>query len=74
MNSQMNPLEREVRNDFNTFIGDIVTKDGGATKKDKSIEAMKVRKKAAIRGAKEFKKKFGDNSFEKLRQESFETL
>ena len=70
----MHPLEREVRNDFNTFIGDIVTKDGGATKKDKSFEAMQARKKIAINGAKKFQERFGDNSFEKLRQESFETL
>ena len=47
-------MEREVRNDFNTFIGDIVTKDGGGTKKDKSFEAIKARKKLAIRGAKEY--------------------
>ena len=56
--------EMDVRNNFNSYITDIVSKNGGegGSKKDKSREATELRASQAIEGARKYLKHSGNMS------------
>ena len=57
--SKMTVQEQEVRDNFTSYMSEIVSKNGeGGSKKDKSLEAMKKRAEKAVEGAKRYKHQF----------------
>mmetsp|Transcript_13513 Transcript_13513/g.18507 ORF Transcript_13513/g.18507 Transcript_13513/m.18507 type:complete len:129 (-) Transcript_13513:72-458(-) len=72
--SRMTYQEKEVRDNFTSYMSEIVSKNGeGGSKKDKSLEALKKRANKAIEGAKRYKSHFTEKMKEEAAEEEERT-
>ena len=63
--SRFSVQEIEVRNNFTSYMSEIVSKNGeGGSKKDKSFEAMQKRADKAIEGAKRYRTQLNERAVE----------